>query len=118
MMKAISKYDTLVIGGGISGIVCAMLAARKGEKVAIVEQSETLSPTVNGFFRRGTYLDSGFHYAGSIGNDGLLQYLLNKLEIAEPLKKAIHVLDSFDRLRLMKPKFEFLFPQGDRKSVV
>jgi all-trans-retinol 13,14-reductase len=112
MTKTVSKYDTLVIGGGISGIVCALLDARKGEKVAIVEQSDTLSPTLNGFFRRGIYLDSGFHYAGSIGNDGLLQYLLNELGIAGSLKDAIHILDSFDHVRIMKPSFDFLFPQG------
>jgi all-trans-retinol 13,14-reductase len=109
---AIPKYDTIVIGGGISGVVCALLRARKGEKVAVVERSPHLSPTLNGFVRRGIYMDSGFHYAGSMGHDGLLRHLLHELGIAKLLNKAIHKLDTVDHVRLMKPAFDFLFPQG------
>jgi all-trans-retinol 13,14-reductase len=112
MVINIPKYDTIVIGGGISGAVCALLRARKGEKVVVVERSATLSPTLNGFIRQGLYMDSGFHYAGSIGKDGLLRRLLNELGIAEPLNGAIHILDTIDYFRLMKPAFDFLFPQG------
>ena len=112
MAMAISKYDTIVIGGGISGAVCALLRARKGEKVAVIECSATLSPTLNGFVRRGIYIDSGFHYVGSMGNDGLLQYLLNELGIAGLLNGAIHTVDTVDHIRFLKPVFDFVFPQG------
>ena len=109
---AIPKYDTIVVGGGISGAVCALLRARKGEKVAVIERSPHLSPTLNGFVKRGIYMDSGFHYAGSMGNDGLLRPLLHELGITNLFNKAVHTSDAVDHVRLMKPAFDFLFPQG------
>lgn len=36
------KYDVIVIGGGASGMVAAITAARKGAKVAILEQNDRL----------------------------------------------------------------------------
>jgi all-trans-retinol 13,14-reductase len=109
---AIPKYDTIVVGGGISGVVCALLRARKGGKVAVVERSSHLSPTLNGFVKCGIYMDSGFHYAGSMGHNGLLQHLIHELGIAKMLNKAVQTLDTVDHVRLMKPAFDFLFPQG------
>jgi all-trans-retinol 13,14-reductase len=109
---AIPKYDTIIVGGGISGAVCALLRARKGEKVAVVERSPYLSPTLNGFVKHGIYMDSGFHYVGSVGHDGLLRYLLGELGIDNLLNKASQTSEAVDHVRIMKPAFDFLFPQG------
>jgi len=108
----IPKYDTIVIGGGVSGLACALLRAHKGERVAVIERSARLSPTLEGFVRRGTYMDSGFHYAGSIGHDGLLRHLLHKLGLSGLLNGAAHSLDTVDRVRFLRPAFDFSFPQG------
>ncbi len=109
---AIPKYDTIVIGGGVSGLACALLRARRGDRVAIVERSPRLSPTLEGFVRWGTYMDSGFHYAGSIGHDGLLRHLLHKLGLAGLLDGAVRSLETVDRVRFLRPAFDFSFPQG------
>ncbi len=104
--------DTLVVGGGISGLTCALLRARRGERVALVERSPHLAPTVRGFVRCGTYLDCGFHYAGSLGPGGLLQELLEALGVAEALNGAVCIRDTVDHVRFSDPTFEFSFPQG------
>jgi all-trans-retinol 13,14-reductase len=89
-----------------------LLRARKGERVVIAERSGHLSPTLRGFVRRGTYMDSGFHYAGSMGPDGFMRRLLHELGLAEPLDKAVYTLDTIDHVRFLKPAFDFFFPQG------
>jgi all-trans-retinol 13,14-reductase len=109
---AIPKYDTIVVGGGVSGLACALLRARRGERVAVVEQSTQLSPTLHGFVRQGTYMDSGFHYAGSVGHDGLLRHLLHELGIGGLLNGAVRSLDTVDHVRFLEPAFDFSFPQG------
>ena len=78
----------------------------------MVESAPHLSPTLRGFKREGIYLDSGFHYAGSAGNDGLLRYLLSQLGVLEALEENLCTLEVFDRVRVLKPAFEFAFPQG------
>ncbi len=78
----------------------------------MVECAPHLSPALYGFKRQGIYLDSGFHYAGSIGKDGLLRHLLMQLGIWGALEENLCTIDLFDRVRFLKPAFEFAFPQG------
>ncbi len=109
---ATPMYDTIIIGGGVAGLACALLRARRGERVAVAERSPHLSPTLRGFSRRGTYMDSGFHYASSMGHDGLLHWLLCELGLADQMAGATHTPDTVDHVRFSKPAFDFSFPQG------
>ena len=108
----VPKYDTLVIGGGISGSAFALLRARKGERVALIEKGPHLSPTVHGFVRGGAYIDSGFHYAGSMMPDGLLPHLLAEMGIGDGWNERVCAPETMDRVRFSQPSFEFRFPQG------
>jgi all-trans-retinol 13,14-reductase len=96
----------------MAGMACALLRARRDEHVLVVERSGHLSPALYGFVRRGTYVDSGFHYAGSLGPDGLGRYLLRELGLAELLDGAVQIPDTIDHVRFLKPAFDFSFPQG------
>jgi len=96
----------------MSGLTCALLQARRGRKVAVVESAPHLSPTLRGFTRKGIYLDSGFHYVGSAGDKGLLRHLLSQLGALSALEGNLCTVKAFDRVRFLKPAFEFSFPQG------
>ncbi len=109
---AMPKCDTIIIGGGVAGLACALLGARRGEHVLVVERSGHLSPALYGFVRRGTYVDSGFHYAGSVGPEGLTRYLLQELGLAGLLDSTMYVPDAVDHVRFLKPAFDFSFRQG------
>jgi all-trans-retinol 13,14-reductase len=109
---AVPGYDTIVVGGGMAGLACALLRARRGEHVLVVERSRHLSPALYGFVRQGTYVDSGFHYAGSVGPDGLTRYVLQELGLAGWLDSAASIPDPIDHVRFLKPAFDFSFPQG------
>jgi all-trans-retinol 13,14-reductase len=109
---AIPKWDTIIIGGGAAGLTCALLRARRGEHVLIVERSGHLSPALYGFVRQGTYMDSGFHYAGSLGTEGLTRHLLHELELIELLDGAVPIPGAIDHVRFLKPAFDFSFPQS------
>ncbi len=107
-----TMVDTIVVGGGIAGMTSALLSARRGRRVALIEKAPRLSPTLRGFIRDGTYLDTGFHYAGSLGSNGLLRHFFGELGILGALEGKISDLDGFDLIRFIKPNFDFVFPQG------
>jgi len=107
-----SSYETIVVGGGMSGMVCALLQGRKGRRVAIVERSAHLSPTLWGFERSGTYFDTGFHYTGSAGADGLLGHLLDRLGLYDTLATALSTWDVFDHIRLQEPSCNVRLTRG------
>ena len=106
-----TTYDTVVIGGGVSGLTCALLQARKGRRVVLVEKAPHLSPTLWGFERFGTYFDTGFHYAGSVGEDGLLSHLVHQLGLDGQLPTDIRP-DVYDRVRFQTAGYDVPFHQG------
>jgi len=93
------RFDTVVIGGGISGMSAAILLARHGERVALVETSPRLAPVVRGFSRDGLYFDTGFHYAGGLGDGEILDLFFRHLGVAGGIVKEAYAPDGFDLYR-------------------
>ncbi len=106
------KYDYLVIGAGISGLSSALLLARFGFKVAVVEQAPRPAPLIEGFVRNNVYFETGFHYAGGLEDGGVLDLNLHLLGIAEQLQKVPFDLKAYDTVVQPESGFNFSFPQG------
>jgi len=94
------KYDAIIIGAGLSGLTCALLLARSGRKVLVLEQHPRPAPVVRGFHRAGLYFDSGFHYAGGLGDGGPLQLFFRHLGVADQLETFPFDEQGFDALRV------------------
>ncbi len=93
-----SSYDVAVIGAGVSGLSCALILARHGKKVVVLEQHPRLAPVLRGFKRNGMFFDSGFHYVGGLGDDGPLWPLLRYLGLDVGLELTPFNPEGFDCL--------------------
>ncbi|GHH51349.1 phytoene desaturase family protein [Streptomyces candidus] len=95
-------YDTVVVGGGIGGLVCAAYLAVSGRRVLLAEQHDVTGGNAQVFRRRRAYeFDVGMHYVGDCGPDGLLPAILSGLGIG-PDRVPFRPLDpdGFDRILL------------------
>lgn len=106
------QYDCIVIGSGLSGLTCALLLARSGQRVLVLEQHAQPAPVVRGFSRGGIYFDSGFHYAGGLGDGGAFQPLFRHLGLDRKLKLFPFAEQGFDRLRFSTTGETFAVPVG------
>ncbi|MCD6535073.1 MAG: NAD(P)/FAD-dependent oxidoreductase [Deltaproteobacteria bacterium] len=106
------KYDYLIIGAGISGLSSALLLARFGFKVAVVEQAPRPAPLVEGFVRNNVYFETGFHYAGGLEDGGVLDLNLRLLGISDHLQKVPFDLKVYDTVVQPESGLNFSFPQG------
>ncbi|MDY0212889.1 MAG: NAD(P)/FAD-dependent oxidoreductase [Desulfuromonadaceae bacterium] len=97
-MQSDSIYDVAVIGAGVSGLSCALLLARHGKKVVVLEQHPRLAPVLRGFKRKGVFFDSGFHYVGGLGDDGPVWPLLRYLGLDAGLEFTPFNPEGFDCL--------------------
>ncbi|MDB4349730.1 FAD-dependent oxidoreductase, partial [Omnitrophica bacterium] len=61
------KYNAVIIGAGISGIVCGTYLAKKGYKVLVLEKSVKAGGCCSSFNRSGFTFDAGAHIIGSCG---------------------------------------------------
>lgn len=66
------RRSCVVIGGGIAGMSAALLLARQGLDVTLVEKAPSLAPLVRGFRRKGIHFDTGFHHTGYLAQGEVL----------------------------------------------
>lgn len=105
------KYDTVVIGSGISGLTAALILGRFGKKVALLEQFSHVAPLLRRFKRGDIWCDPGFHYTGGLDDDGPFTVLLRYLNIMDHIKPIHMDPQGYDFLQF-DGKEEYLLPYG------
>ncbi|MDO3379806.1 phytoene desaturase family protein [Geoalkalibacter halelectricus] len=105
-------FDSIVVGGGVSGLSAALILARQGRKVAVVEQASRPAPLVRGFTRKNVYFDSAFHYAGGLGDGEVLDLFFRYLGLSDRIEKYPFNQAGFDCFRDEESGWEFKFPVG------
>lgn len=106
------QYDCIVIGSGLAGLSCALLLARRGRRVLVLEQHTQPAPVVRGFSRDGIYFDSGFHYVGGLGDGGAFLPLFRHLGLDKKLELFPFAEQGFDHLRISTTGETFALPVG------
>jgi len=66
------RYDAVVIGTGVGGLVCANLLARDGLRVLLVEQHYMAGGYCSTFRRKGYTFDAATHFYPLLGNPSTL----------------------------------------------
>ena len=89
-------YDAIIIGAGISGLVCGCYLAKAGIKTLILEKQPTAGGYCSSFIRKDYRFDTSIHYIGGVRR-GSLATVLNELELDKLLFKQI---DPSDRVLL------------------
>lgn len=77
----------LIVGGGAAGLAAALFMRRLGHEAVVFEKLPHTAPLLRGFMRRGLHFDTGFHYAGGLG-DGILSRYLNVLGLDRYLERV------------------------------
>jgi phytoene dehydrogenase-like protein len=99
------RYDVIVIGAGVGGLICANLLAKDGLRVLLVEQHYMVGGYCSTFRRAGYTFDAATHFYPLLGNP---------LTITG---SVLEKLGSRTRWVKMDPVDIFHFPDGSRFSV-
>ena len=77
------EYDLIVVGGGITGLASAYLAAKDGKKVAVIEAGKNFGGLLSTFDIGGNKLEYYYHHF--FMHDAELNWLIQDLGIADKL---------------------------------
>lgn len=77
------KYDAVVIGSGLGGLICGSLLAREGKKVLILERQAQPGGCMQSYQRDGLYFDTGFHYVGGLAEGQPLHTVFSHLGLMQ-----------------------------------
>lgn len=95
-----SKYDAIIIGGGLGGLECGAILSREGMRVCVLEKNRTIGGCLQSFVRRGKLIDTGMHYIGSMDEGQLLNLYFKYFDILGKLKTRRLNSDGFDIIDL------------------
>lgn len=99
------KYDVIIIGSGLGGLICAYLLSKAGKKVLVLEKGKQPGGCLQSYRRNGLTFDTGFHYVGGLEEGQSLHSAFKLLGLTQlPWKKLD---DAFDRIRIGKQDFSF-----------
>ncbi len=73
-----------IIGGGLSGLLCALMLEKRGYSPTIYERLPKVGGVLDSFKRKKVLFDVGFHYSGALAKN---QYLYNSMESLDLLNK-------------------------------
>ncbi|MDR0801453.1 NAD(P)/FAD-dependent oxidoreductase [Fluviicola sp.] len=92
--------NIVVIGSGIGGLVCALVLAKHGYHVQVLEKNHQIGGSLQVFSRDKQIFDTGVHYVGGLDKGENLYQIFKYLEIFDELE--IKRLDehAFDVIRL------------------
>jgi phytoene dehydrogenase-like protein len=108
-----NKYDVIIIGAGISGLICGCYLAKAGMKVLIVEQHNKPGGYCTSFKRNGFTFDAAAHSLGSYREGGNFRKIITELGIDKLIK--IKRFDPSDIV--ITPDFKILFYNDVTKTI-
>lgn len=81
-----NDYDAIIIGAGISGLVCGCYLAKAGMKTLIVEKNAKPGGYCTSFTRGGFHFDACAHSLGSLRDGGNISTVLKELDLDKKIK--------------------------------
>ena len=106
-----NRYDAIVIGSGVSGLTSAIILAKEGRRVLVLERHRRLGGYLHRFFRKGgRAFDVGFHYVGGVQEDQVLATYLRYCDVWDRIRFLPLDPEGYDELRF--PFGHFRVPAG------
>ncbi len=72
-----NSYDSILVGGGISGLLSALVLSKSGKKVLVLERNKSLGNNCNSYVVDGYQVDTGPHAITQLRKGGPLTYLMD-----------------------------------------
>ncbi|RMA65716.1 phytoene desaturase family protein [Ulvibacter antarcticus] len=102
-MKLKEKYDVVIVGSGLGGLVSAIILAKEGRSVCVLEKNNQYGGNLQTFVRNKTIFDTGVHYIGGLSEgQNLYQYF-----------KYLGILDDLELKKLDENGFDLITFDGD-----
>lgn len=106
------EFDILVIGSGLGGLVSALILAKEGQKVVVLEKNNQFGGNLQTFSRDKLIFDTGVHYIGGLSKGQNLNRFFSYLEIMEELQLHKMNEDGYDRITFGEDETEYPHAQG------
>lgn len=106
------EYDVVIIGSGLGGLVSAVILAKEGYSVCVLEKNNQYGGNLQTFVRDKTIFDTGIHYIGGLGEGQNLHQYFSYIGIMDQLNLKKLDENGFDIISFDDDKIEYPHAQG------
>ncbi|WP_125718605.1 phytoene desaturase family protein [Flavobacterium ustbae] len=106
------QYDVVIIGSGLGGLVSAVILAKEGYSVCVLEKNNQYGGNLQTFVRDKTIFDTGIHYIGGLGKGQNLHQYFKYIGIMDHLNLKKLDENGFDMISFEDDKTEYPHAQG------
>ena len=92
------KYNIVIIGSGLGGLLCGYILSREGFSVCILEKQNQVGGNLQTFMRHGRKFETGVHYIGALGPNQTLNRYWKYFGLMDGLKFQQLDDDCFDKV--------------------
>lgn len=100
------KYDVIVIGSGLGGLICARQLARNGRSVMVLERQHQAGGCLQSYRRGEMEFDTGLHYVGGLAEGQPLHEAFEELGLLSLGWQRLDA-DGFDQITIGRQTFPF-----------
>ncbi|MDX1772880.1 phytoene dehydrogenase-like protein [Oceanihabitans sediminis] len=111
-MKYKEHYDVVIVGSGLAGLVSAIILAKEGMQVCVLEKNNQFGGNLQTFVRNKTIFDTGVHYIGGLSEGQNLHQYFKYLDILQGIKLHKMDEDGFDIISFDGDPKEYRHAQG------
>ena len=93
------KYDVIVIGSGMGGLICARQLAQSGRSVLVLERQHQPGGCLQSYHRGSMEFDTGLHYVGGLAEGQPLHDAFSQLGLLKLPWQRLDA-DGFDQITI------------------
>lgn len=105
-------YDVVIVGSGLGGLLCAVILAKEGMSVAVIEQNKQIGGCLQTFSFEKKVFDSCVHYIGAMEEGQTQRRIFDYAGISNGLKLKKLDNDCFDKIIFAEDEQEYPQAQG------
>lgn len=111
------KFDAIIIGSGLGGLITAAILAKEGQSVLVLEKGRKTGGFLHTFKRDDTVFNTGMNYVGSLEEGGFFYQYLNYLGVFKQLNIKQLDVDGFDEISFADSSEVFRYAQGKENFI-
>lgn len=116
-MSLTSRYDLIIIGSGLGGLVSGAVLAKNGLRVLVLEKGKKIGGLLHTFKRDQTTFNTGMNYIGSLEEGGFLYQYFKYLGIIDKLQLKRMDIDGFEEISFSDHLESYHYAQGKENFI-
>ncbi len=102
-----AKYDVVIAGSGLGGLLSGYILSKEGYSVCILEKQHQIGGCLQTFVRNNCIFDTGMHYIGSMDEGQSLNYLFRYFGLTQKLNLKRLDMKAFDVIDIAGDKYNY-----------